>query len=85
MGEKHKKVCRTLIYFEHFIFIFAIKGCVSIYAFTSLVSVPVGISSSAVGLKICATTAGIKKYQKVTKFGVTIRPLPYRFPGALLR
>ena len=34
---------------------------VSISAFGSLVCVPVGIISSAVGMKICAITAGIKK------------------------
>ena len=32
-----------------------------ISTFGSLVCVPVGITSSAVGLKICAITAGIKK------------------------
>ena len=32
-----------------------------ISAFGSLVCVPVGITSSAIGLKICAITAGIKK------------------------
>ena len=33
----------------------------------SLVGVPVGIASSAVGLKICAITAGIKKYKSIIK------------------
>ena len=32
-----------------------------ISAFGSLLCVPVGITSSAIGLKICAITAGIKK------------------------
>ena len=36
-----------------------ITGCVSISAFASLVYVPVGISSSTVGLNICAIEAGI--------------------------
>ena len=36
-------------------------GCVSISAFASLFGIPVGIVNSAVGLKICATTAGNKK------------------------
>ena len=66
MSEKHKKNCRDLHYFEHFyVFVSAVSGCVSISAFASLVGVPVGITSSTVGLKICATTAGIKKYKSV--------------------
>ena len=44
-----------------------ITGCDSISAFVSLVCVPVGITSSAVELKICAITAGIKKYKSVIK------------------
>ena len=35
--------------------------------FTSLVAIPVGITSSAVGIKICAITAGIKKYKSIIK------------------
>ena len=41
--------------------------CVSIAAFVSLVCVPVGIKGSAVGLKICAITAGIQKYKSIIK------------------
>ena len=33
-------------------------------AFTSLVSVPVGIVSSVAGIKICAITAGIKAIKR---------------------
>ena len=66
MNEKHKKVCNASNYLEHFlIFISPFSGCVSISEFTSLVAVPVGIISSAVGLKICAITAGIKKYKYI--------------------
>ena len=62
MSEKHKKVCRTLNYFEHFlIFVFTVN-CVYISVFASLVGVPANIAGSAVGLKIFAITAGIKKY-----------------------
>ena len=39
-----------------------ITGCVSISAFASLVGIPTGIRISAIGLKICAITAVIKKY-----------------------
>ena len=39
----------------------------SISAFTSLVGVPLGIASSAVGIKICATTVGIERYKSIIK------------------
>ena len=38
----------------------AVKGCVSISEFVSLVGVSIGIVILAVGLKTCALTAGIK-------------------------
>ena len=37
------------------------------FCFASLFGVPVGITSSAIGLKICAITAGIKKYKSIIK------------------
>ena len=40
---------------------------VSVSAFASLVRVLVGITSSAIGIKICAITAGIKKYKSIIK------------------
>ena len=47
MSGKHKKY---LNYFEHFlIFISAVSGWVSISAFSSLVAVPVGVTSSVLG------------------------------------
>ena len=49
-------------YIAHLLIVIsAITGCVSISAFASLVGIPIGITSSAIGLKICAITAGIKK------------------------
>ena len=51
MTEKHKNVCRALNYFEHFVFVSAVSGCVSVSAFASLARVPVSIVSSAVGLE----------------------------------
>ena len=39
----------------------------SISAFTSLVCVPVGILSSAVGIKICAINAAIKNFKSIIK------------------
>ena len=41
--------------------------CVSISALASLVGIPVGITISASGLKICAITVGIKKYTSMIK------------------
>ena len=32
-----------------------------------LIALPVGITSSAIGLKICVITAGIKKYKSIIK------------------
>ena len=44
-----------------------ITGCVSISAFASLVDINVGITSSSVGINICAIIAGIKKYKSIIK------------------
>ena len=41
--------------------------CISISAIASLLSFLIGIMSSAIGLKICAITAGIKKYKSIIK------------------
>ena len=48
----------------------AVTGCISIFAFASLVGFPIGIVSSA-GLKICTISAGIKKVEvnNLTKEG----------------
>ena len=46
---------------EHiFILDSTVIECVSISTLASLVGIPVGITSSAVGLKICVITTGIK-------------------------
>ena len=68
MSKKHKKVCRVLNYIDRtFIAISAFTGFVSISAFASLVGIPIGFTSSAIGLKICVITAGIKKYKSKNK------------------
>ena len=46
---------------------FLVAGCISISAFASLLGIPIGIMSSAVRLKICAITEGIKKYKSIIK------------------
>ena len=64
MSRKHKKVCTTLNYIEHFLILAStITGCISISAFASLLGIPIGITSSAIGLKIGTITASIKKYK----------------------
>ena len=68
MSKKHKKGCRVLNYVDYsLIAICAITGSVSIFAFASLVGIPVGITSFAIGLNICVMTAAIKKYKLIIK------------------
>ena len=68
MSKKHKNVCKTLNYIKHFLILAsAIPACVSISLFASLVSIAIGIASPAIGLKIWAITAGIKKYRSMIK------------------
>ena len=47
------------------VFVSNVSGCASIYVFASLVGVPVGITSTSLGLKIRGLTAGIEKYKSV--------------------
>ena len=68
MTKKHKTVCRVLNYIEHpLIITSAITECVSISDFDVLVGISIRITSSAIGVKICVITAGIKKYKSVNK------------------
>ena len=61
MSKKHKKVNRVLNYIEYLLNLISIvSGCVSISAFASLVSILIGITGSAIGLKICVATLRIK-------------------------
>ena len=62
MGKKNKKVCAVSNYFYH-LFILAILFYVLISA---LFGILIKIASSAVVLKIWATTAWNKKYKSVT-------------------
>ena len=68
MSKKHKKVCMTLNYIEHFLILASTAiGYTSISAFASLVGIPIGITSSAIGLKICTISAGIKTIKSIIK------------------
>ena len=58
MSKKHKKVSKVLNYIEHLLIsVFTISGWVSISAFASLIDIPIGITSSVIGLKIYVITA----------------------------
>ena len=68
ISKKHKNICTTLNYIKHFpILASTITGCISISTFTSLIGIPIGITSSAIGLKIWTITTGIEKYQSIIK------------------
>ena len=65
MNRKHKKVCLTQHYIEHyFILASTITGYISISTFASWLGIPLGNTSSAIGLKTCVINAGIKQYKK---------------------
>ena len=64
VSRKHKQVCITLIYIEHlliFASVISISILISVFAFS--LGIPIGITSSAIGLKICVKVAGIRKYK----------------------
>ena len=68
MSEKYKKTCKYLNYVELLlILVSTITGRALLSVFASLVCVPVSTTSSALGIKICAITAGIKKYNYIIK------------------
>ena len=68
MSEKYKKTCKYLNYLVHLIvLVLTVTGSVLICAFASLVFVPVRIISSALGIKICVISTGIKKYKSIIK------------------
>ena len=63
-SKRHKIVCTNLNYIKYFLILAStIIGCISISAFASLIGTPIGITSSEIGLKICAIIVGIKKYK----------------------
>ena len=68
MSRSHRKVCTTLNYIQHFLTLsITIISCISISAFTHLIGISIGITRSAIGLKICTKTTGIKKYKSTIK------------------
>ena len=68
INKKHKKIFTTLNHIESFLILgFIINGCVSVSGFTYSVGIPIGITSSVIGLKICAITATITKFKSIIK------------------
>ena len=68
MSKIYKKVFRVFNYIEYLLtLISTVTECISISAFASLVGIPIGITSSAIGLKICVITVGIKKCKSMFK------------------
>ena len=68
MGEKNKKVCRVLNYIEHLLILTStVPGCLFISYFASTVRIPIGITSSAIGLNLCVTPVGIRQYKSIIK------------------
>ena len=52
MSKKHKKFCTTLNYIEYFLILAStITRCISIFTFASLLGIPIGITSSVIGLR----------------------------------
>ena len=69
MSRKHKRVCTILNYIEHFLTLAStITGCILISTFASLLGIPVGITSSPIGLKVCAFTTFESKFPDHTKY-----------------
>ena len=66
--SKNLKFYTTPKYVEHFLILAStITGCILISAFDSLLVIPIGITSSAISLKICAIAAWIKKNKSIIK------------------
>ena len=66
MSKKHKKL--YVNYIEHFLILGStITWYVSFSTFSNLIGIPIGITSSAIGLRICAITTAIKKYKSIIK------------------
>ena len=66
LSRRHKKVFTSLNYIDNFLILASVvTGCISISSFVSLLGIPIGITSFAIGLKICATVAGITKHKTI--------------------
>ena len=67
MSKKQKKIM-VLNYIENLLILVSIvTRCASISDIASLVDTSIGNASSALGLRICVMTAGIKKNKSIIK------------------
>ena len=67
-AEKVLSNSKLYNYIKHFLILASRStGCFLISFFASLLSISVGITISAIGLKIYATSAGIKKNESMIK------------------
>ena len=61
-------MCEVWNYIEPFlILVSVVTGSMSISTFASLLGIPIGITSSAIEVKICTLTSGIKKHKPIIK------------------
>ena len=68
MRKKDKSVCTAINYIEHFLTLASVvTEWISISGFASILNMSLGITILAIGLKICAVTAWIKKYKSIIK------------------
>ena len=68
MRKKHRKVCMGLNYIEHLLFeLWWLSDVFQILLLLFLVGIPIITAISAVRLKICSITVGIKKYKSIIK------------------
>ena len=65
-SKKYKKTCKYLNYVENLLILAStVTGYVLISAFASLFCVSVGITSSALGINICAMTQELKSISQI--------------------
>ena len=68
MSRKHKKIFTTLNYIKQFLILaYAITGFISISGMASFLGIIIEITDSAIRLKLCAVSTGIKMYQSLIK------------------
>ena len=68
MSEMHEKGCRVLSFIDYsLIAISTVTGCVFISAFSSLVDIPIGITSSQLDYNLCNNHRNKKEKTIITK------------------
>ena len=74
MSRKYKKTCKYLNHVEHvLVLVSTIIDGVSVAAFASLISVPVGITNTVVILKILQSLQELKSIIKKSQLSTKIR------------